>query len=139
MRRITTIFVTCERLARIASNLRFAIFAPPSAIRKKGVQFGNPPVLPFLVFLEKGMENHQKTRIFYPTEPLKSLEKKGKTFKKQGIPRRGKKQGIPKKTRKGRTGPETIRENQVFRANRFADSRESGHLSSGFLVSLLVT
>ena len=37
------IFITCKRFARIASNLRFAIFGPPeSAIRKKGVRFGNP-------------------------------------------------------------------------------------------------
>ena len=28
-------FITCERFAQIASNLRFAIFSPRSAIRKK--------------------------------------------------------------------------------------------------------
>ena len=40
--------MTCERFARIASNLRFAIlifFAPRSAIRKKEVQFGNPETI----------------------------------------------------------------------------------------------
>ena len=41
-----TIFVTFTRFARIASNLRFAIFqVPQSAIRKKGVQFGNPQAI----------------------------------------------------------------------------------------------
>ena len=59
------------------------------------------PVLPFLVFLEKGKENHQKSQGFFiPTEPLKSLEKERKTLKKQGIPRREKKQGIPKNNEK---------------------------------------
>ena len=38
-----------------------------------------------LFFLENGKENHQKTKDFFiPAEPLKSLEKKGKTLKKQG-------------------------------------------------------
>ena len=32
------------------------------------------PVLPFLVGLESGTENHQKARMFIPTEPLRSLE-----------------------------------------------------------------
>ena len=43
----------------------------------------HPPVLPFLAFVEKGRENHQKSKdFFFPTEPLKCLEKKGKTLKK---------------------------------------------------------
>ena len=66
------------------------------------------PSFPFFCFLEKCKEHQQKARIFlYPAEPLKSLEKKGKTLKKQGNPCRAKKkkkQGIPKKQRKGRTG-----------------------------------
>ena len=46
------IFITCER-ARIASNLRFAIFSPPlSAIRKKGVRFGNPEIRKILVSIK---------------------------------------------------------------------------------------
>ena len=37
-------FITCERFARIASNLQFAIFSPPKrdSHKKKVVQFGNP-------------------------------------------------------------------------------------------------
>ena len=44
-RRKKKTYLACGRFARIASNLRFAIFepgAPRSAIRKKGVRFGNP-------------------------------------------------------------------------------------------------
>ena len=53
-------------------------------------------------FLEKGRENHQKKQGFFiPTEPLKFLEKKGKTLKKnKEILARRKKQGIPKKKSK---------------------------------------
>ena len=41
--RETPIFMMCERFARIASNIRNSQFlASRSAIRKKGVQFGNP-------------------------------------------------------------------------------------------------
>ena len=36
------IFIMFERFARIALNLRFAILVPPNAIRKRGVQIGNP-------------------------------------------------------------------------------------------------
>ena len=42
IRRETPIFITFERFARIASNLRFEFLAPRSAIRKQGVQLGNP-------------------------------------------------------------------------------------------------
>ena len=35
----------CERFARIASNLRFAVLAPESAIHKERVQFGNPATI----------------------------------------------------------------------------------------------
>ena len=41
IRRKTPIFITCERFARIASNLRFAIFGPPEArFAKKGFGSG---------------------------------------------------------------------------------------------------
>ena len=39
----------------------------------------------------------KKQRFFIPTEPLKSLEKKGKTLKKTRNFSQGKKQGIPQK------------------------------------------
>ena len=59
-------------------------------------------------FGKKGKEDHKKTRFIIPTEPLKSLEKKGKTLEqKQGIPRRGeqKTRNSPKnKERKDREG-----------------------------------
>ena len=46
-RKKKNIFITCERFARIASNLRFAIFSPPppSPIRNKGVRFSNPETI----------------------------------------------------------------------------------------------
>ena len=53
-------------------------------------------------FLEKGQENHQKTRIFSLPKPLQSLEKKGKNAQKtkEFLEREGKKkQGIPKKNK----------------------------------------
>ena len=41
IRRKTPIFIACERFARIASNLRFAVLAPRSAIRKRnGISSG---------------------------------------------------------------------------------------------------
>ena len=49
------------------------------------------PVLPFLVFLEKGKKTTKKTRIFIPSELLKSVEKKGKTLKKKRNSSQGKK------------------------------------------------
>ena len=48
IRRKTSIFTTFERFARIASNLRFAIFSPPppeARFAKKGVRFGNPETI----------------------------------------------------------------------------------------------
>ena len=76
---------------------------------------GKDPVLPFLVVLEKGTENHQKNKDFFsPAEPLKSLEKKGKTLKKTRNSSQGKKTRNSKKARKGRTGerPKWLRERQ---------------------------
>ena len=52
---------------------------------KTGAKNGQNPVLPFLVFFkEKGRENPppKKQGFFIPTEPLKSLEKKGKNAQK---------------------------------------------------------
>ena len=51
IRRKKPIFITCERFARIASNLQFAIFSPPppprslSALPKNGVHFGKPETI----------------------------------------------------------------------------------------------
>ena len=43
----TPIFlITCERFARITSNLRFAIFSPPEArFAKEGIRVGNPETI----------------------------------------------------------------------------------------------
>ena len=42
-RESTKKIIVCNRSARIASNLRFAIFSPPKrGSQKKGAQFGNP-------------------------------------------------------------------------------------------------
>ena len=75
--------------------------------REKGKQtksheFQTLPVLPFLGFFRKmARKTAKKTWIFIPTEPLKSLDKKGKTLKKKGKPRKKeKKQGIPKNKKK---------------------------------------
>ena len=70
--------------------------------KRKEPEGKKKPVLPFLVFFfEKFQENPpQKQRIVIPTEPLKFLEKKGKTLKKT----RNSSQGGNKKTRTGRTG-----------------------------------
>ena len=67
------------------------------------------PVLLFLVFWrKKGKENHQKNKDFIPTEPLKSLEKKGQTLKKNkefiATEKKKTRNSPKKKTRKGRTG-----------------------------------
>ena len=51
-----------------------------------------------LIFWKKARKTHQKNKdILFPTEPLKSLEKKGKTLEKKRNSSQGKKQGIPKK------------------------------------------
>ena len=67
------------------------------------VPFQGPcPILPFLVFLEKGKENHQKIKdLLSLPNPLKSLEKKGK--KKRSKTKKNKEilAGEQKKTRKG--------------------------------------
>ena len=70
-----------------------------SLCKKSSCAFFVPhPDLLFLVFLRKGKENHQKTRIFRLFRTPKILEKEGeKHSKKQGIPRKAKKQGNPNK------------------------------------------
>ena len=66
------------------------------------------PVLPFLVFFGKRHGKPPKKQGFVmPTEPLKSLEKKGKTLEKTRNSSQGKKPRNSKKTRKGRTGLNT--------------------------------
>ena len=59
------------------------------------------PPFPWFFFGERQEKPPKKQGLFIPTEPPKSMEKKGK---KQGIPRRGKTQGIPKE-RKERVSP----------------------------------
>ena len=77
------------------------------------MRLGHFPVLTFLAFLEKRKENHQKNKDFLSLpNPQKSLEKKGKTLKKKGIPRRGKKQGIPKK--QGKEGQGCAQKDAAF-------------------------
>ena len=64
------------------------------------------PVLPFLVFFFFAKKNNQgkspkkKQGFFIPTEPLKSLERKGKTLKKT------RNSLIPKKTRNSKKNKE---------------------------------
>ena len=68
------------------------------------------PVLPFLVFLEKGRKTTKKQGFFIPTEPLKSLEKKRKTVKKTRKSSQGEKTRNSKKNKEGQgTLFETLR------------------------------
>ena len=58
------------------------------------------PILPFLVFCWKKHEKPPKKQGFFiPTEPLKSLEKKGKTLEKTRNSSQGKKTRNSKKTK----------------------------------------
>ena len=52
---------------------------------------------------QKGQDNHQKNKDFYPCRTPISVEKRGKTLKKQGSPCRGTNKECRKKS-KGRTG-----------------------------------
>ena len=56
------------------------------------------------LFFWKQGKPPKKQGFFIPTEPLKSLEKKGKTLKKTRNSSQGEKTRNPQKTRKGRTG-----------------------------------
>ena len=70
------------------------------------------PVLPFLVFLEEGRENHQKNKDFYPCQTPKIPGKEGKNGQKNKeiLEKKEKKQGIQKKNkeRKDRVLPISI-------------------------------
>ena len=111
------------------------------------IEVVSSPVLPFLGFLGKGLKNDQKIRIFIPTETLKSLEKKGKTFEKQGVLRREKKnkeisqkqgkegQGGFGKTfqnrKKQQDNPKRCTEKKIIgTSGRRSDCRCSAHLSA---------
>ena len=61
-----------------------------------GNMLHNPDLLSLVFFVER-KDNHQQARIFWPREPSKSFEKKGKRSNKQGIYCKRQKQGIPKK------------------------------------------
>ena len=80
--------------------------------RKRNRNRRNRPLsfLSLFFFWEKGKENHPKKQGFpIPTEPLKSLEKKGKTLKKnkEFLARRKNKEFPKNKERKDRGFPGT--------------------------------
>ena len=81
-----------------------------SNIRSARPSACSPHVLPFLVFLEKGRENHKKNQGFFLSLPTPKIPgKEGKNAQqKQGIPRKEKKQGIPKKQGKEGQGIPTL-------------------------------
>ena len=60
---------------------------------------------PSLFFWKKARKTTKKQGFFKPAEPLKSLEKKGKTLEKTRNSSPAKKQGIPKKQGKEGQGP----------------------------------
>ena len=73
------------------------------AILFKSIGVG--PDLPFLAFSGKTQGTPPKKQEFsVSSEPLKSLEKKGKTVEKTRNSLKGKKAGKSKKARKGRSG-----------------------------------
>ena len=81
-------------------------------IKVSGVIEGDFPVLPFLVFfLEKGRENHQKKRIFYPYRTPKNLGKEAKNGRKNKeiLARRKNKEFQKNKERKDRVSTSLIR------------------------------
>ena len=61
-----------------------------------GTNYPDPPILAFLEKKSKGFASPKKQGFFF-AEPLKSLEKRGKTHKKARKIRKQKKQGKPKK------------------------------------------
>ena len=70
--------------------------------RSGDVLFLENPNPPILVFLEKSKGNHQKkARVFLFMEPLKSLEKKGRSHKKSKGNRKTNKKGNKKKGLEG--------------------------------------
>ena len=75
----------------------------------RGIWVHKDPCPSFPCFFWKRGKPTKKTRIFIPTEPLKSLEKKGQTLEKTRNSSQGeKKQGIPKK--QGKEGQGLFRE-----------------------------
>ena len=76
-----------------------------------------------LFFGKNARKTSKKQGFFIPTEPLKSLEKKGKTLKKTRKSSQGKKQGIPKKQVK-----EGLGSARTFLAQTFLNTpRGPGH------------
>ena len=80
-----------QRLA--LENTRFLV-------SESGLEMGGFPILP--LFLEKARKTTKNQGFSITTEPLKSLQKKGKTLKKARKASQGKtkkKQGIPQKSK----------------------------------------
>ena len=82
-------FTCCGLPGRLVSD-KHLTGQPPSVLERTpppprivGSVVWHPPVLPFLFSLDKDKENNQKKQgLFIPTEPLTSLEKKGKNTQK---------------------------------------------------------
>ena len=81
-------FISCERFARIASNLRFAIFSHPQLDTQKGVQFGNPETIREnqVIFANLRMDSRDTSPSKYRANPRKKLgkPKKRESPKKAG-------------------------------------------------------
>ena len=109
-----------ESIFRDSSLLRFVSFSLLLA-----AEFLVIPALSFLSFFfgKRQGKLPKKQGFFILTEPLKSLEKKGKTLKKKkkkGNPRKAKKQGNPKKKNKERKDREARDPgNRAIRDSRF--------------------
>ena len=79
---------------------------------------------------KKGQVHHQKKQGFFiPTEPLKSLEKKGKTLKKTRNSSQGQKKGIPKKQKEGQGRHVKIGHVKIDRAHFRVHFREHWKIS----------
>ena len=106
-----------------------------SCLWKKNKQIHSDRWLPcpsFPCFLWKRQGKPPKKQGFFiPTEPLKSLEKKGKTLtKKQGIPRKEKEQGMPKKQGKegqGVPSKKNVQERKISPKRKFLGRTSRGH------------
>ena len=80
-----------------------------------------------LLFWKMARKTPKKQGFFIPTEPLKSLEKKGKTLKKTRNSSQGKKQGILKK--QGKEGQGTWWTFRIFFIFFCSGARERGEAS----------
>ena len=94
----------CSALRSMPNNI------PRGAVTSHDQILCTPPILPFLVFLEKGKENHQKARIFYPYRTPKIPGFPGKEGKnaqknKEILARRKNKEIQKNKERTGPTPP----------------------------------